>query len=99
METPDTAARILPFRGRQTAAAPRHAEVQLRLQQALAKLNDAMAAQSSAVAAWRGSTEDLGARATALAETAADFQQALDALAAEVARVNTAARTLAGAMS
>lgn len=84
MESPDQTARILPFRRHPPART--QAEFQLRLQQALATLNDALAAQAGAVAAWRDSPADLGARAAHLAETAASFQQALAALAAEMAR-------------
>ena len=84
MATPDKTARILPF-GRPPKSAP-EADLQLRLQQAVLKLNRALAAQASAVAGWRGGAADLGARAAELAESAADFQRALEALAAEMER-------------
>ena len=84
MATHDKTARILPFR--RPATLETEEAVQLRLHQAVLKLNDALAAQASAMEGWRGASPDIGARAAKLAESAADFQRALDALTAEIAR-------------
>lgn len=72
------------------------ADLQLRLRQAILKLNEALTAQNSAIAAWRGSAADLNARVAHLAETAAGFQQALEALSAEMAQMRERSRRLAG---
>ncbi len=97
MQTSDRTGQIVPFPHRSTLEA--EADLQLRLRQAIVKLNEALTAQNSAVAAWRGSADDLNARVAHLAETAAGFQQALEALSAEMVQLRERSRRLADGAS
>jgi chromosome segregation ATPase len=85
-------ARIIPFPARRNAAAPD--EGQERLRRALEGLDDAIAGQRVAVAAWRKALGELGTVMSGLGESLHSYRGNLDKLGERVAGLNSQARKL-----
>lgn len=95
MAQADNQARIIPFPTRAHATPRSPDPVQLRLQQALASLEAALAVQRQAVAEWRSSSETLQDSIGELYENAASFQDSLTRLSEEVSRTRAQSERLA----
>ena len=89
--TPATAT-IIPFPAREPPATPD--EGQERLRRALARLDEAVAGQREAVAAWRGALADLSRVVSGLGDSLHRYRGNLDTLGTRVARLHAQALQL-----
>ncbi len=85
-----SSAQIIPFPSRQSVAEP-PIDGQERLRRALVSLNDAVAGQRVAVAAWRGALAELGTVMAGLGESMQRYRGSLDKLGGRVAGLHTQA--------
>jgi hypothetical protein len=83
-------AEIIPFPSRQPAAVPA-IDGQERLRRALLSLDEAVAGQRVAVAAWRSALADLGTVMSGLGESMQRYRGSLDKLGGRVAGLHAQA--------
>jgi hypothetical protein len=88
-DQPALSAQIIPFPSRQPAAPTE--EGQERLRRALLALDEAVAGQRDAVAAWRGALADLGTVMSGLGESMQRYRGSLDALDNRVGKLHAEA--------
>ncbi len=89
-ESTFVSAEIIAFPSRQ-AHAPAAEDGQERLRRALANLEEAVAGQRAAVAAWRGALTDLGTVMHGLGESMQRYRGNLDTLGGRVAGLHAQA--------
>jgi ABC-type transporter Mla subunit MlaD len=88
-DQPALSAQIIPFPSRQPTAPAD--DGQERLRRALQALDEALAGQRDAVAAWRGALADLGTVMSGLGESMQRYRGSLDALDNRVGQLHAEA--------